>query len=131
MQNVNAGSQVRFPKHLECALGLQRQALETNKVGEGTQITSSHKLAPRNSNSLSFTLRDTREGITERSANVGSRLSRQHYNQENALSALCGLLALLLYLFKDEDHLQPYPDLRDHGFPQQIVTEGGKTLPGT
>jgi hypothetical protein len=52
-------------------------------------------------------------------------------NQENALNSLCGLLALLLYLFKDEGHLQPYPELLDYGFPNYIVTEGGKKLPGT
>jgi len=52
-------------------------------------------------------------------------------DQENTLNALCGLLVLLLYYFKDEKHLQPYPELLDHGFPSYIVTEGGKKLPGT
>jgi hypothetical protein len=51
-------------------------------------------------------------------------------NQENTVSALCGLLALLLYFYKDEQHLQPYPDLLNYGFPESIVTEGGKPLPG-
>jgi hypothetical protein len=52
-------------------------------------------------------------------------------NLENTLNALCGLLVLLLYYFKDEKHLQPYPDLLDYGFPSYLVTEGGKKLPGT
>jgi hypothetical protein len=52
-------------------------------------------------------------------------------NLEHSLSALCGLCALLLYLFKDEQHLQPYPDLLDHGFPNYLVTQHGKKLPGT
>jgi hypothetical protein len=52
-------------------------------------------------------------------------------NQANVTSALCGLLALLLYLHKDEEHLQPYPDLLNYGFPDYIVTEGGRKLPGT
>lgn len=51
-------------------------------------------------------------------------------NQENTVQALCGLLALLLYWFKDDPHLQPYPELLNHGFPEFIVTEGGKNLPG-
>jgi hypothetical protein len=52
-------------------------------------------------------------------------------NQENALNALCGLCALLLYLFKDEPHLQPYPELLDHGFPNYLVGAGSdKKLPG-
>jgi hypothetical protein len=52
-------------------------------------------------------------------------------NQKNTLHALCGLMALLLYYYKDEAHLQPYPVLLDHGFPSHLVTEGGKKLPGT
>jgi hypothetical protein len=52
-------------------------------------------------------------------------------NQVNTLYALCGLLSLLLYFYKDEPHLQPYPEILDYGFPSHIVTEGGKKLPGT
>ena len=52
-------------------------------------------------------------------------------NQENTLNALCGELALLLYLFKEDPHLQPYPDILNYGFPDYMVTEGGKKLPGT
>jgi hypothetical protein len=51
-------------------------------------------------------------------------------NQENTLRGLCGLLALHLYLHKDEPHLQPYAELLDHGFPAHLVTGGGKQLPG-
>lgn len=52
-------------------------------------------------------------------------------SQENTLRALCGLLALLLYFYKDETHLQPYPDLLNYGLPAYMVTSGGKKLPGT
>lgn len=52
-------------------------------------------------------------------------------NQDYTLAALCGWLALLLYFYKDEPHLQPYPDLLNHGFPEYIVAGGGKKLPGT
>jgi hypothetical protein len=73
---------------------------------------------------------DYRQVITK--AFPGERDKKfEEANQENTLNALCGLFALLLYLFKDEEHLQPYPDLLDHGFPSYIVTEGGKKLPGT
>jgi len=51
-------------------------------------------------------------------------------NQGNTLNALCGLLALHLYFQKDEPHLQPYPEHLNYGFPEHIVTEGGKKLPG-
>lgn len=51
-------------------------------------------------------------------------------NQRNTVEALCGLLALLLYWFKDEYHLQPYPDLLNYGFPQFLVAEGGQRPPG-
>lgn len=52
-------------------------------------------------------------------------------NQENTIYALCGLFTLLLYLFKDEAYLQPYPKFLDYGFPEFIVTRGGRKLPGT
>jgi hypothetical protein len=51
-------------------------------------------------------------------------------NQENTIFTLCGWIALLLYLFKDEQHLQPYPDLLNYGFPRYLVTEGGPRPPG-
>jgi len=57
--------------------------------------------------------------------------SFQEANQGNTLDALCGLMALLLYYYKDETHLHPYPELLDHGFPRYLVTERGKKLPGT
>lgn len=50
--------------------------------------------------------------------------------QENAANALCRLLALLLYYFKDDGHLQPYPSLLEYGFPSYLVTESGKKPPG-
>ncbi|MBC8037042.1 MAG: hypothetical protein H7X89_07480 [Rhizobiales bacterium] len=52
-------------------------------------------------------------------------------NQAHTVHALCGLFGLLLYLFKDEKHPQPYPKFFDHGFPEYIVTRGGRKLPGT
>lgn len=55
----------------------------------------------------------------------------QDANQKNTTNALCGLLALLLYLYKDEPHLQPYPEVLEYGFPSYMVTEGGRKLPGT
>jgi hypothetical protein len=51
-------------------------------------------------------------------------------NQENTVYALCGLLALLLYFYKDEQHLQPYPDLLNYGFPESLVLGGDRPLPG-
>jgi len=52
-------------------------------------------------------------------------------NQINTLNALCGLMVLLLYYYdSNRRHLQPYPQLLDHGFPSYRVTEGGKILPG-
>ena len=51
-------------------------------------------------------------------------------NQENTLNALCGLLVLLLYHYRDETHLQPYPELFDCGFPSYLVTESRPQLPG-
>jgi hypothetical protein len=51
-------------------------------------------------------------------------------NQQNVTAALSGLLAVLLYFFKDETHLQPYPDLLNYGFPDYLVTGAGKKLPG-
>jgi hypothetical protein len=51
-------------------------------------------------------------------------------SQKNTLHALCGLLAMLLYLYRSEGNLQPYPELLNHGFPDYIVTNGGKALPG-
>jgi hypothetical protein len=52
-------------------------------------------------------------------------------NQKNVTEALCGLLALLLYLHKDEEHLRPYPILLNYGFPDYLVSGRGKKLPGT
>jgi hypothetical protein len=52
-------------------------------------------------------------------------------NQENVVSALCGLMVLLLYLFRKESHVQPYPELLGYDFPQYLVSEAeGKKLPG-
>ena len=51
-------------------------------------------------------------------------------NQVNTLQALCGLFALHLYLQIDEPHLQPYPELVNYGFPNYLVTKGGKKPPG-
>ncbi|MDF0519844.1 hypothetical protein P0R31_21630 [Bradyrhizobium yuanmingense] len=51
-------------------------------------------------------------------------------NQQNTLEAICGLLALLLYWFKDEGHLQPYPELLNFGFPEFLVSHGGQKPPG-
>jgi hypothetical protein len=51
-------------------------------------------------------------------------------NQENTVSALCGLLSLLLYFYKDEQHLEPYPDLLNCGFPAYLVDGGSRALPG-
>jgi hypothetical protein len=51
-------------------------------------------------------------------------------NQKHTLQALCGLLSLLLYLCKDEAHLQPYPKLLEYGFPSYLVTSSTKILPG-
>ncbi len=51
-------------------------------------------------------------------------------NQQNTLEAICGLLALLLYWFKDEEHLQPYPELLNYGFPVYLVGAGGPKPPG-
>ena len=51
-------------------------------------------------------------------------------SQKNVLCALCGWLVLLLYFHRAEGHLQPYPELLNYGFPNYIVTEGGKALPG-
>ena len=57
-----------------------------------------------------------------------------HYagaSQNNTISALCGLFALLLYLHSEDDHLQPYPELLDNGFPSYIVSGNCRNLPGT
>jgi hypothetical protein len=51
-------------------------------------------------------------------------------NQENTVHALCGLMALLLYWFKDDPHLQPYPELLNYDFPAFLVDSGGKKPPG-
>lgn len=51
-------------------------------------------------------------------------------SQKNTLHALCGWLSLLLYLHRAEEHIQPYPKLLNHGFPDYLVTYGGKPLPG-
>lgn len=51
-------------------------------------------------------------------------------NQQNTLEAICGLLALLLYWFKDEGHLQPYPELPRFAFTEFIVSHGGQKPPG-
>jgi hypothetical protein len=51
-------------------------------------------------------------------------------NQENTLTALCGLLALLLYLFRDVDYLQPFPELLNHGFPSYLTDVGSRKPPG-
>jgi hypothetical protein len=50
-------------------------------------------------------------------------------NQANVLQALCGLLVLLLYHYREEEHLQPYPQLLECGFPDFIVTAGTMKLP--
>ena len=52
-------------------------------------------------------------------------------NLANTINSLCGLFALLLYIFKDEKHPHPYPEFLDYGFPEYIVTAGGRKLPGT
>jgi hypothetical protein len=52
-------------------------------------------------------------------------------SQTNVKDALCGLLVLLLYLYKDEQHLQPYPNLLSGGFPEYLVTAPRRKLPGT
>lgn len=54
---------------------------------------------------------------------------RKKANQINSLTALCGLLALHLYLNGNNNHQQPFPELLDYGFPAFRVTEGGKSLP--
>ncbi|TPN63608.1 hypothetical protein FJ986_23455 [Mesorhizobium sp. B1-1-1] len=52
-------------------------------------------------------------------------------SQGNVTAALCGLLALHLYIHRDTGHLQPYPKLLEFAFPQTLVARGsGKTLPG-
>ncbi|RWQ14806.1 hypothetical protein [Mesorhizobium sp.] len=51
-------------------------------------------------------------------------------NQGNVVSALCGLLALHLYLHRSTDHLQPYPKLLEYSFPETLVVGGSKALPG-
>ncbi|MER9554665.1 hypothetical protein [Mesorhizobium sp. M0323] len=52
-------------------------------------------------------------------------------NLNNTVQALAGLLALHLYVHRDNTHLQPYPELLAFAFPEFIVTEGnGKNLPG-
>lgn len=51
-------------------------------------------------------------------------------NQQNVLEALCGLLAIHLYLHRDSPHLQPYPEVLEYGFPSYLVTSGRKALPG-
>ena len=50
-------------------------------------------------------------------------------NFKNVTDALCGLLSLLLYFYRSESHLQPYPELLNGGFPQSIVTSGTLQLP--
>jgi hypothetical protein len=51
-------------------------------------------------------------------------------DQDNTLSALCGLFALLLYLHRGLPHPQPHPTLVNFGFPKVLTTEGSKALPG-
>jgi hypothetical protein len=51
-------------------------------------------------------------------------------NQDNTLSALCGLFALLLYLHRGLEHPQPPPTLLNFGFPAVLTTGGTKALPG-
>jgi hypothetical protein len=52
-------------------------------------------------------------------------------NLENTLHGLCGLMTLLLYLHRDDPHLQPYPQLLNWDFPDYVVSGGGKKLPST
>lgn len=52
-------------------------------------------------------------------------------NQESTLNAICGLLALLLYYFRKEGHLQPSPEILNYDFPRHLVVGGKKKLPGT
>lgn len=51
-------------------------------------------------------------------------------NQDNALTSLCGLLSLLLYLYHSQDVPEPYPQLLNCGFPGGLRMEGGPQLPG-
>ncbi|TPM32949.1 hypothetical protein [Mesorhizobium sp. B2-3-5] len=52
-------------------------------------------------------------------------------NLSNTVQSLAGLLALHLYLHRDDRHLQPYPELLAFAFPAFIVNGGnGKKLPG-
>ena len=51
-------------------------------------------------------------------------------NQENVLTSLCGLLALELYLHGSQSVPEPYPQLLDCGFPDNVVSGRKRTLPG-
>lgn len=56
----------------------------------------------------------------------------QHFSKaslKNTSDALCGLLVLLLYYYKGEEHLQPYPDLFNDRFPDILVMGRTRHLP--
>ena len=52
-------------------------------------------------------------------------------SQINCLGALCGLLALNLYYYRDEEIMSPIPDLLNYRFPNQLVDESFTRPPGT